>query len=317
MILIQLCQTGTLFRRHVEICICHAQRLEDLLPVQLVQWHVCRLFQHCPQNIRRSSIRPLLSRLKQQRHFFPHTPCEFLRIHRVVSGVPAVDLAIKRSHFLLGFAPAIRIGNAGGHVQQILNADLPLRRHQFAVHIYQLLPKGRNIPRNRIAQFQLAGLPKLHGRHRRHRLGHGEDAEQGVRPHGRSLFPICQTVCLTQIFFLILVYAYAGTGDLSLLHAFLNDRIYPTSQPDLFFQFHAATPPFSPAGCPRNRLQGNTAQRLCVRCVVRFFGRLPRNSAGILPYGKGFLGNMTENLHADCVQSRQAGFVRYCLRATS
>ena len=59
---------------------------------------------------------------------------------------------------------------------------------------------------------------------------------------------------------------------------------------------------------------GNTAQRLCVRCVVRFFGRLPRNSAGILPYGKGFLGNMTENLHADCVQSRQAGFVRCCLR---
>ena len=49
---------------------------------------------------------------------------------------------------------------------------------------------------------------------------------------------------------------------------------------------------------------GNTAQSLCVRCVVRF--------SGILPYGKGFLGNMTENLHADCVQSRQAGFVRYC-----
>ena len=60
--------------------------------------------------------------------------------------------------------------------------------------------------------------------------------------------------------------------------------------------------------------KGNTAQSLCVRCVVRFFGRLPRNSAGILPYGKGFLGNMTENLHADCVQSRQAGFVRCCPR---
>ena len=30
--------------------------------------------------------------------------------------------------------------------------------------------------------------------------------------------------------------------------------------------------------------------------------------------GKGFLGNMTENLHADCVQSRQAGFVWCCLR---
>ncbi|WP_455522218.1 hypothetical protein, partial [Ruminococcus sp.] len=28
--------------------------------------------------------------------------------------------------------------------------------------------------------------------------------------------------------------------------------------------------------------------------------------------GKGFLGNMTENLQADCVQSRQAGFVRGC-----
>ncbi|WP_455126385.1 hypothetical protein, partial [Ruminococcus sp.] len=41
------------------------------------------------------------------------------------------------------------------------------------------------------------------------------------------------------------------------------------------------------------------------------------NSAGILPYGKGFLGNMTENLHADCVQSRQAGFVRCCLKKTN
>ncbi len=30
-------------------------------------------------------------------------------------------------------------------------------------------------------------------------------------------------------------------------------------------------------------------------------------------YGKGFLGNMAENLQADCVQSRQAGFVRCCL----
>ena len=29
-------------------------------------------------------------------------------------------------------------------------------------------------------------------------------------------------------------------------------------------------------------------------------------------YGNGFLGNMTENLQADCVQSRQAGFVRCC-----
>ena len=27
-------------------------------------------------------------------------------------------------------------------------------------------------------------------------------------------------------------------------------------------------------------------------------------------YGKGFLDNMAENLHADCVQSRQAGFMQ-------
>ena len=31
-------------------------------------------------------------------------------------------------------------------------------------------------------------------------------------------------------------------------------------------------------------------------------------------YGKGFLGNMTENLQADCVQSRQAGFMQCFLR---
>ena len=31
-------------------------------------------------------------------------------------------------------------------------------------------------------------------------------------------------------------------------------------------------------------------------------------------YGKGFLGNMTENLQADCVQSRQAGFMQCFLK---
>ena len=30
-------------------------------------------------------------------------------------------------------------------------------------------------------------------------------------------------------------------------------------------------------------------------------------------YGKGFLGNTTENLQADCVQSRQAGFIQRSL----
>ena len=32
-------------------------------------------------------------------------------------------------------------------------------------------------------------------------------------------------------------------------------------------------------------------------------------------YGKGFLGNMTENLQADCVQSRQVGFIQRFLYA--
>jgi len=41
---------------------------------------------------------------------------------------------------------------------------------------------------------------------------------------------------------------------------------------------------------------------------------LYRNSAGILSYVKGFLCKMTENMSADSVQSRQAGFVRCCLR---
>ena len=33
--------------------------------------------------------------------------------------------------------------------------------------------------------------------------------------------------------------------------------------------------------------------------------------------GKGFLGNMTENLQADCVQSRQAGFMQCFLMIMS
>jgi hypothetical protein len=35
-----------------------------------------------------------------------------------------------------------------------------------------------------------------------------------------------------------------------------------------------------------------------------------------LMYGKGFLGNMTENLQADCVQSHQAGFMQ-CFHNTA
>ena len=31
--------------------------------------------------------------------------------------------------------------------------------------------------------------------------------------------------------------------------------------------------------------------------------------------GKGFLSNMTENLQADCVQSRQAGFIQCFLKS--
>ena len=33
-------------------------------------------------------------------------------------------------------------------------------------------------------------------------------------------------------------------------------------------------------------------------------------------YGKRFLGNMTENLQADCVQSCQAGFIQRFLKGT-
>ena len=33
--------------------------------------------------------------------------------------------------------------------------------------------------------------------------------------------------------------------------------------------------------------------------------------------GKGFLGNMTENPQAECVQSRQAGFMQCFLMITS
>ena len=31
-------------------------------------------------------------------------------------------------------------------------------------------------------------------------------------------------------------------------------------------------------------------------------------------YGKGFLGNMAENLYVDCVQSRQVGFIQCFLK---
>jgi len=41
---------------------------------------------------------------------------------------------------------------------------------------------------------------------------------------------------------------------------------------------------------------------------------LYRNSEGILTYVKEFLCGMAKNMQADFVQSRQAGFVRCCLK---
>ena len=52
---------------------------------------------------------------------------------------------------------------------------------------------------------------------------------------------------------------------------------------------------------------------MCGRCANRFFVRLHRNDAGILAYCKEFLCDMAENSSADAAQSRQVGFVRYCL----
>ena len=60
--------------------------------------------------------------------------------------------------------------------------------------------------------------------------------------------------------------------------------------------------------------KGNTAQLLCARCAVRNFVRLPKFDTGLLAQGKENLGNMTEFMQADCVQSRQAVVVRCCPR---
>ncbi|MBS6819252.1 MAG: hypothetical protein KH227_08745 [Ruminococcus bicirculans] len=57
---------------------------------------------------------------------------------------------------------------------------------------------------------------------------------------------------------------------------------------------------------------GNATQGLCVRCVVRFFVRASKSDAGWLTPVKELLGDMAENLQADCVQSRQAFLVRHC-----
>ncbi len=47
----------------------------------------------------------------------------------------------------------------------------------------------------------------------------------------------------------------------------------------------------------------------------RFFVRLSKNYAGILTYVKEFLGGMTEKMQTDDVLSRQAVFVRCCLKS--
>ena len=65
--------------------------------------------------------------------------------------------------------------------------------------------------------------------------------------------------------------------------------------------------------CLKTQIWGNTAQRLCDRCVVKFFVRWNKKRSEYLMYSRAFLWNMTGNLQADGVQNRQTLFVRYCL----
>ena len=60
-------------------------------------------------------------------------------------------------------------------------------------------------------------------------------------------------------------------------------------------------------------ISGNTAQRLCDRCVVKFFVRWNKKRSEYWMYSRAFLRHMTENSQADGVQSRQTLFVR-CYR---
>ena len=53
-----------------------------------------------------------------------------------------------------------------------------------------------------------------------------------------------------------------------------------------------------------------------VRYAVRFFVRSPKFTVGILTYFKVNLGDMTEKLQVDGVQSRKAVVVRYCLNVS-
>ena len=60
--------------------------------------------------------------------------------------------------------------------------------------------------------------------------------------------------------------------------------------------------------------KGNTAQSWWCRCAARFFVRLYRNDAAGLVPSKEFLCKMTGKMQADVPPSRQAGFVRCCLK---
>lgn len=93
-----------------------------------------------------------------------------------------------------------------------------------AVLFHQLVPKRRDIPVHRIPQLQNALFPQHHGRHSRHRFGHGKDPEQCIRLHSTPALPVRQSVCLAEQLLLILINANAGTCDLSLRNATLHNR---------------------------------------------------------------------------------------------
>ncbi|MFR0949421.1 MAG: hypothetical protein ACLSFT_01850 [Ruminococcus callidus] len=65
-----------------------------------------------------------------------------------------------------------------------------------------------------------------------------------------------------------------------------------------------------------NRKDRKHRIKLVRKMCCQIFRQIAEIPQAYLMYGKGFLGNMTENLQADCVQSHQAGFMQ-CFHSTA
>ncbi len=160
----------------------HLQRCKDALGQEGAEGFAGDDFDEAAENVGGAAVVPFGARLTHQRQ--ARDQCGVFGVADLAAAHPRP--LVKLLHQAVA---GMLVGDARGVPQQILDRDRPLWRHKLKLAVVFdadfLVGKFRNVFGNRIVEQEIAFLEQHHDADGDDRLGHGEDAEQGIVRHRR------------------------------------------------------------------------------------------------------------------------------------